>query len=426
MYASKFTEESIGPGLSKFLKNIDESNHMTPNPGKVTCDSQTGLPRASNGNVYKNKRKSIAAFFQQGNDPNNDRSNGNSASTATTNESNPKKKPNSGKNGLKGFFAKRQGSQQIDVPCNANHSTLEAETSNSPRLSCDISPTDACNSLSEIKNFNEGAEHATESIYMGKGGVFSEGNVCHSLMQNNSRFDCENECVPTQKEVISNSKEKKSSHCERSQFQDGNTCNSENGKEQQFYNMAPLALCNSVSHDKTSYSNFVVSNSSQNNDILQPILASPDLNMTKVHTCIQSDDSNNSKPVEMEDHGIYTTTDGRVGNDSELQIEFLCDPVSPNQRFLEPNTTCTTVELVQCEKCSEMVSPWMMPEHLDFHFASELEVSMNNTLPVGGTIIGNNPRKKRKLSNNLSKKQGKKKQNERATSLDFFFSRKDS
>ena len=34
------------------------------------------------------------------------------------------------------------------------------------------------------------------------------------------------------------------------------------------------------------------------------------------------------------------------------------------------------MELTKCERCSEMVSPFEMPEHLDFHVAQDISAQM--------------------------------------------------
>ena len=77
---------------------------------------------------------------------------------------------------------------------------------------------------------------------------------------------------------------------------------------------------------------------------------------------------------------------------------------------------------MKCEKCGSGVSPFDMPEHLDYHFAQELEESMRT--PGMRTVILP-PASKRKRGGGGGEA-GKKSAKKKKSSIDIsnFFTRK--
>lgn len=77
-------------------------------------------------------------------------------------------------------------------------------------------------------------------------------------------------------------------------------------------------------------------------------------------------------------------------------------------------------DYLPCEKCGKVVKGWEMPEHLDFHFAQELQAELRTEQPVS-----NVPTAKRKLENMAKKSSNKKmKVKDSSTTLDSFFNKR--
>ena len=53
-----------------------------------------------------------------------------------------------------------------------------------------------------------------------------------------------------------------------------------------------------------------------------------------------------------------------------------------------PDPVADTSDYINCEKCGERVLAWDLPEHLDFHFAMDLQNSCqaSRSLPLGGSV----------------------------------------
>ncbi|XP_070578564.1 DNA polymerase eta-like [Ptychodera flava] len=50
-------------------------------------------------------------------------------------------------------------------------------------------------------------------------------------------------------------------------------------------------------------------------------------------------------------------------------------------KHVTQDTKCDA-DVVECDKCGNMVSVWELPEHLDFHFAMDIQAQMNSQPPV--------------------------------------------
>ena len=68
--------------------------------------------------------------------------------------------------------------------------------------------------------------------------------------------------------------------------------------------------------------------------------------------------------------------------------------VIENDGFFDDSEDCT--DLQKCEKCGERFPEWEMPEHLDYHFAVELQnVERNSTATTKSDVSINEPPKKK-------------------------------
>jgi hypothetical protein len=71
---------------------------------------------------------------------------------------------------------------------------------------------------------------------------------------------------------------------------------------------------------------------------------------------------------------------------------------------MEGNTG-VDVDVVVCVKCGGKVSAWVMPEHLDYHYAKELQEQEERERSLINTSINNRidepPRKKHKPSGKI-------------------------
>ncbi|KAL5009243.1 hypothetical protein ScPMuIL_014824 [Solemya velum] len=382
MYASKFTMETIGPGLSTFFKSTDKDkfSNVASTAEILTQDLQS---TPSKMNSIKSKR-SIATFFQRGQSgSSNDRTDGscNSDVSAITNDAGKVsvrdgKQTNSCKTGLKGFFAAKEESFQISNPDNCSASSKNQ----SLLLLNNISPTDSCNSFSEfetVKNeFSESKHTKQETCIKTTDGSKNECFL-DSLTCDNSSFDSESDCIG--KEPITNvkgierffaSKLRSKNQSEGCPFKDGNTdtSNSEGDVVQTVNDISSTDSCSSISRSKLDTCQLVINRTSDS-----------------VSNVSNINEISSQKKV-----NFFSSLGAKNLNVDVEENKSFQDSVSDNKAFpveshSDPNVSaCTYDELVKCEKCAELVSPWTMPEHLDFHYAKELEITMNASLPIGG------------------------------------------
>ena len=112
---------------------------------------------------------------------------------------------------------------------------------------------------------------------------------------------------------------------------------------------------------------------------------------TPATTIVDDDDSSSVSVKEAvpkhDDLQIPDETDEATPEGVESAIE--AKPVIPAE---EPE-----IELVKCEKCSQNISPFELPEHLDYHMAKELQDQLRREnmgpAPSGQSNFGSNKRK---------------------------------
>ncbi|WAR14562.1 POLH-like protein [Mya arenaria] len=89
------------------------------------------------------------------------------------------------------------------------------------------------------------------------------------------------------------------------------------------------------------------------------------------------------------------------------------------------NVSVCDADYVQCEKCSMKISVWEMPEHMDFHFALELQKDLNTSdrlvLPSKTNVQNNGKRKSDQASQNVTKKAKRTSNAANQGKLDSFF-----
>ena len=137
----------------------------------------------------------------------------------------------------------------------------------------------------------------------------------------------------------------------------------------------------------------------------------------------QHDNDDTKQNVTLKHQATYDNISGcaKLHSHEQVTTEAMLE------NFNDSNGTCTNVvqnfapeDYLPCEKCRKPIAVWEMPEHMDFHFAMDLQKDMN---AVTSQVISSNTGKRKSVGsdNRCSKKtkispsQGK---------LDSFFSRK--
>ena len=195
----------------------------------------------------------------------------------------------------------------------------------------------------------------------------------------------------------------------RSQFEIMET---ENGTQQKFLKMK--------SDKQIDVSN---SESSLNNGLDSIIVFTPQnqsINRTKHEEDIQygtekpdmypvQEQITNAPVCEDSNSGITTFDD--VAQTSEEPLQSLSDQVVYDHADMMP-----------CEKCGKAVSAWDLPEHLDFHFAQELQRQQNQIVTT--PIVKKGKRKSEETSATSSTKKTKLSASTSSPSLYQFFNKK--
>ena len=85
----------------------------------------------------------------------------------------------------------------------------------------------------------------------------------------------------------------------------------------------------------------------------------------------------NVPSTSLEDTTTNESSKSEVNESADTHNE---DSVSSNKNLEEndPNSPNFDDDFVKCEKCKKLVSPFEMPEHLDFHLAQELQKEIRN------------------------------------------------
>lgn len=81
------------------------------------------------------------------------------------------------------------------------------------------------------------------------------------------------------------------------------------------------------------------------------------------------------------------------------------------------------VDHMRCEKCSTVISVWEMPEHMDFHFAQDLQKDLNSASGVSGPQVNAEKTAKRKSLSDNDKTGKKMKLNHSQGRLTSFFNK---
>ena len=136
----------------------------------------------------------------------------------------------------------------------------------------------------------------------------------------------------------------------------------------------------------------------------------------------QHDNDDTKQNVTLKNQATYDITSGCVKLNSHEQVT-----TEAKQESFDDSSGCTNVvqnfapeDYLPCEKCRKPIAVWEMPEHMDFHFAMDLQNDMN---AVTSQVISSNTGKRKSVGSDnrgskktkISPSQGK---------LDSFFSRK--
>ncbi|KAH3851909.1 hypothetical protein DPMN_094396 [Dreissena polymorpha] len=158
-----------------------------------------------------------------------------------------------------------------------------------------------------------------------------------------------------------------------------------------------------------------------------------ELNSFSQNAVISKEENSESETVQVHSEELNSVYENHVipntaldsGLETEMSKQALnCDrlnviPVKEFQSGSE-NVVISLEDYLECEKCHKMMTVWEMPEHMDFHFALQLQEDMN--VPLTGNSVATTSVKRKSLqgSQKSSKKmkvcssQGK---------LDSFFSK---
>ena len=105
-----------------------------------------------------------------------------------------------------------------------------------------------------------------------------------------------------------------------------------------------------------------------------------------------------------------TVCDNQSDSQNSKPVKFEGESLATNER----------VEMAKCDQCGKLVSPFELPEHLDFHFAASLEASERRT-PILGTNSGLKSQSKPKTAAKAGMK--RKRGSEGGNISDFFIRR---
>lgn len=109
--------------------------------------------------------------------------------------------------------------------------------------------------------------------------------------------------------------------------------------------------------------------------------------------------NNHDGKREKEKGNIFGLRESTHGKESASNIET--SSVFENDGSSDAETlTMGCTELQKCEKCGQRLADWEMPEHLDYHFALELQKVERNSTAAAKTNISINepPRKKQRTT----------------------------
>jgi hypothetical protein len=93
------------------------------------------------------------------------------------------------------------------------------------------------------------------------------------------------------------------------------------------------------------------------------------------------------------------------------------------EELLELRGNPDTSNECRCEKCGETVSPFEMPEHMDFHLAKELQAEMRQQPMAVRTVFVNSAASKRK--NSKSEAGNSEQPSKKQKNIMSFFGKKD-
>ncbi|KAH3851920.1 hypothetical protein DPMN_094407 [Dreissena polymorpha] len=117
------------------------------------------------------------------------------------------------------------------------------------------------------------------------------------------------------------------------------------------------------------------------------VISKEEINSESETVLIHSEDSNSV----YENHVIPNTAVDSGTETAMMSKQALnCDrlnviPVKEFQSGSE-NVVISLEDYLECEKCHKMMTVWEMPEHMDFHFALQLQEDMNVPLTDGKTL----------------------------------------
>lgn len=111
------------------------------------------------------------------------------------------------------------------------------------------------------------------------------------------------------------------------------------------------------------------------------------LKMDKVEKCT-SNDAKLAKKTGIQTYFSNTAVQQKSTIANTTKVEQLILPSTSTSKELDSNNQnlawdgeISNVDLVVCEKCGERISAWVLPEHLDYHFAKELQDQERNEPP---------------------------------------------
>ena len=124
-------------------------------------------------------------------------------------------------------------------------------------------------------------------------------------------------------------------------------------------------------------------------------------------------DSNNTRP----ECDTYQSNPQHVEYGDEILIAT--NSLNACDSEVEHSEQRPSEDFMQCEKCAKLILVWEMPEHMDFHYASQLQKDLNTQI----LSVSNTNSIKRK--NSPQARQGAKKQKVSNSQgrLDFFFTK---
>ncbi|XP_063774862.1 DNA polymerase eta [Pseudophryne corroboree] len=127
--------------------------------------------------------------------------------------------------------------------------------------------------------------------------------------------------------------------------------------------------------------------------------------------------------VDPQESELPATLQDRDDSPEEPCGFLACSSTSSNPCQTEDKSKQCSEDLVNCEKCHQMILVWDLPEHMDYHFAQELQDSFSTPSPRTATPATTPTVRPKNKAKNQATPSAKRSRSEGSRTLDSFFKR---